>query len=309
MNGAGAAATDLPADELVRAARAGELVAVLDQLGRPAVQDWLGRAFGRTVRPLLGEHEDSADPYTAPRLVRVDDRDLEPVATLLAAEPCGVLLRSAAPLDDVATQLARWLAVELPGGEVALFRYFDPRVLRTFMAASRADERARFLGLADWIAVPAGGRWRGWRCAAPALPARASDRRLPVLQPHQVDAFAAVEPALLVEQVLTAVVAGDPALVESAGPGLLRRLVAGGIERARGHGLESVEDLAGFVAIQFEISPRFDDHPAIRAVLRDRRIAPDQRLERALKLPEEVWEQAEQRSAADPDAAVEGDDA
>ena len=67
-----------------------------------------------------------------------------------------------------------------------------------------------------------------------------------------------------------------------------------GIERARTRGLSRIEDVAAFVAIMFEISPRFDEHPAISQVLEDPRFNPAQRMELMFRLvPDQAWEEAE----------------
>jgi hypothetical protein len=67
-----------------------------------------------------------------------------------------------------------------------------------------------------------------------------------------------------------------------------------GIERARARGLTRIEDIAAFVAIMFEISPRFDEHPAISQVLEDARFKPSQKMELIFRVvPDKAWEEAE----------------
>ena len=74
----------------------------------------------------------------------------------------------------------------------------------------------------------------------------------------------------------------------------LLRMSAIGIERARARGLSRIEDVAAFVAIMFEISPRFDEHPTISQVLEDARFNPAQRMELMFRVvPDQAWEEAE----------------
>ncbi|HEX5748539.1 MAG TPA: hypothetical protein VFZ09_20030 [Archangium sp.] len=74
----------------------------------------------------------------------------------------------------------------------------------------------------------------------------------------------------------------------------LRDMVAAGLDRARGHGLRTPENLTAFVSIMFEIAPNFDEHPAIARVLGDSSIPIDERMDALFtKLPPSAWEQAE----------------
>ncbi|HVK62268.1 MAG TPA: DUF4123 domain-containing protein [Bdellovibrionales bacterium] len=41
------------------------------------------------------------------------------------------------------------------------------------------------------------------------------------------------------------------------------------ISRARGYGLGTISDLAGFAALMFELAPNFDEHPSFRRILED----------------------------------------
>jgi hypothetical protein len=57
-----------------------------------------------------------------------------------------LLLAARSPLADVRRHLRRWLTVELPGGEAVAFRFWDPRVLRPFLASATPDEAHAFCG-------------------------------------------------------------------------------------------------------------------------------------------------------------------
>ncbi|PTL75693.1 hypothetical protein [Vitiosangium sp. GDMCC 1.1324] len=86
----------------------------------------------------------------------------------------------------------------------------------------------------------------------------------------------------------------SPELVEGFPDESLRSLVASGLVRARGHDLRRPEDLTAFVSIMFEIAPNFDEHPAIRKVLRDPSIPVDERMSALFKkVPPKAWEEAD----------------
>ncbi|MEO8649390.1 MAG: hypothetical protein ABI539_09515 [Acidobacteriota bacterium] len=73
----------------------------------------------------------------------------------------------------------------------------------------------------------------------------------------------------------------------------LNEMLKVGIARAKSHGLTAAEDIAGFVAIMFEVAPRFDEVAEIRAVLEDERFPPDLRFEQLFqRLSDEPWIEA-----------------
>lgn len=90
----------------------------------------------------------------------------------------------------------------------------------------------------------------------------------------------------------------------------LRARIREGLVRAHGHGLRREASLTDFVILQFEVSPRFDEQPAIRKLLRDTEI-PDQERVQALHrlLGPEAWDEAYATRSADPEfmADVTGD--
>ncbi len=78
----------------------------------------------------------------------------------------------------------------------------------------------------------------------------------------------------------------------------LFRRVTIGIDRAERHGLTWDSAVSAFVAIMFEVSPTFDEVPAIAAVLADERVAPDMRLDALWdRTSDEDWDEAERRAA------------
>jgi hypothetical protein len=73
---------------------------------------------------------------------------------------------------------------------------------------------------------------------------------------------------------------------------ILRRCQAG-LGRARAHGIDVPEAITAFVALMFLVSPRFDEHPAIAAVLGDRTLPPAERMQQLFRRTREAdWETA-----------------
>lgn len=73
----------------------------------------------------------------------------------------------------------------------------------------------------------------------------------------------------------------------------IRRRCALGLERARSHGIDTPEAITAFVTLMFLISPRFDEHPAIAAVLDDETLAPARRMKQLFQRTREAdWDAA-----------------
>ncbi len=59
----------------------------------------------------------------------------------------------------------------------------------------------------------------------------------------------------------------------------IKTLVANGINRARAYGISSEVSLAAFVVLMFVTAPNFDEHPLIKRLLKDERIAANERID------------------------------
>lgn len=75
---------------------------------------------------------------------------------------------------------------------------------------------------------------------------------------------------------------------------MFQDLVRRGMTTARGYGLQTPQQLATFVLLQFEVGPEFHRHAAIQAVLQDARPTPQEKLDTILNsLPDSVWAECE----------------
>ena len=68
------------------------------------------------------------------------------IATKGEGQAWGILVLSRFEFDSVRNLLRRLLGVEMPDGGKALFRFYDPRVLRTFLPTCQKEEREMFFG-------------------------------------------------------------------------------------------------------------------------------------------------------------------
>jgi len=68
------------------------------------------------------------------------------LATKGEGQAWGILVLSRFDFDSVRNLLRRLLGVEMPDGGKALFRFYDPRVLRSFLPTCQKEEREIFFG-------------------------------------------------------------------------------------------------------------------------------------------------------------------
>ena len=90
----------------------------------------------------------------------------------------GVLLQSRARFDELRRHLRKFLLVKDEGGKKYRFRFYDPRVLRSFLPACSYAEAKEFFGpIACYYAADRSGRsvmaftWRSTGLAVSELPA------------------------------------------------------------------------------------------------------------------------------------------
>jgi hypothetical protein len=123
------------------------LFAVLDAAREPSVVDRL-KGSGQEHQTLYDGAKGEDLAAFGPWLVR-----LPPPAGLLEdlvrdgwGKSWGVYLTSEAGLADVRRHLRKFLMAKLPDGRQVYFRYYDPRVLRTYLPTCLPDEMASFFG-------------------------------------------------------------------------------------------------------------------------------------------------------------------
>ena len=123
------------------------LFAILDAAREPSVVDRL-KGSGQEHQTLYDGAKGEELAAFGPWLVR-----LPPPADLLEGlvrdgwgESWGVYLTSEAGLSDVRRHLRKFLMAKLPDGRQMYFRFYDPRVLRTYLPTCKSDELASFFG-------------------------------------------------------------------------------------------------------------------------------------------------------------------
>lgn len=138
----------LPAtlQDLARLAAEKKLYAVLDACASPAI-----RAKVESLGPDLATclYRGNVDPKVlavAPYVAAVDPPLLDWLVATVWAEPWGIFVATPADLKTVRKHLRKFLTVKSPEGKALYFRYYDPRVLPTFLSSCNQKETEDFFG-------------------------------------------------------------------------------------------------------------------------------------------------------------------
>lgn len=115
-----------------------------------------------------------------------------------------------------------------------------------------------------------------------------------VIREKQIQHFIAADEEQMVEVVRDAIREAKPERVADYDDKKLEKMVRIGIKRAKSHKLKRAEDITAFVAVMFEISPRFDEQEEIKQVLNDKTFPPDERFYQLFeRVSDKAWLEAE----------------
>lgn len=143
----------------------GALFAVFDAAGRDVVPPRM-EELGERAASLFDGEAAKVCMTVAPSLAQVDLELLEWIEAELAGQPWGVFVIASLPLADVRHQLRKSLVIEDPERGKVFFRYYDPRVLPTFLETADAVQLDQLFGPLYAFVVPVGpGSLRSYRRA------------------------------------------------------------------------------------------------------------------------------------------------
>ena len=114
-----------------------------------------------------------------------------------------------------------------------------------------------------------------------------------IIRKEQIQEFIARDDAALIDVVRQAIREANGERVADYDDGELNSMLRIGIDRAKSHGLTGAEDIAYFVAIMFEVAPRFDEQPDIRQVLENDEFSHEIRLKQIFtSVDDRAWIEA-----------------
>ncbi len=115
-----------------------------------------------------------------------------------------------------------------------------------------------------------------------------------IIREEQIQHFIAVDEAQLVQVVCRAIREANPERVADYDDKKLGKMIKIGIERAKSHELTKGQDIAAFVAVMFEIAPKFDEQEEIKTVLSDTVFPADERFYQLFeRVSDDSWLEAE----------------
>lgn len=138
----------LPTTQLADWLAAGENVfALLDACDEPLVPPLVSALEDRAVSLYRGAAAIDHAAY-APYAVDVDTKVVEWITENLATKPWGyfVVAEPECTLAEIRRHFRNFLLVKGPNDEQLYFRFYDPRLLETFLQSSTVEEVAAFFG-------------------------------------------------------------------------------------------------------------------------------------------------------------------
>jgi hypothetical protein len=227
---------------------------------------------------------ESVAPYLVP--LDYDDKKTQKFLSNAWGKNWGVFLRCDTGQDRLRRHLRSFLSVRDPRGKRLLFRYYDPRILRTYLPTCAKGELEYVFGPIEcfWtestnpdhllelgfergalvqrtISLAAGVT----RAAEPPLPldepARIySDRPFGVLtiRQAQMDVFSQVEVQKFVDWMVAHLKQFFPPQSQALGEPQLQEMIRHGIRRAANHGITTERDVCKFIDLMIVFGRDFD---------------------------------------------------
>jgi hypothetical protein len=123
-----------------------EIFAILDPADDPRVLAKVKELEGDRAASLFDGYAAAKYVAIAPWLVGLDSERLAWLLQTPPGTPWGVLVESTADPRALRRQLQGALMARFPDGKSAFFRFYDPRILASFLAAATPPELAAIYG-------------------------------------------------------------------------------------------------------------------------------------------------------------------
>lgn len=265
------------ADALERLAVGGRLYAAFDGSETEAIAQKardVGPHGGVCLYRPQDDDEELAD--VAPYLFHVT-HDLYPWVRAISTEDTSACIFALADtnLEGMRRHFRRFLVVQSPAGTKMNFRFFDPRVLVTWLDCCTPHELDDFFGPVSEFGIPTedGLGALFWKRRVEG-PMRRRHEVLLKLRPPQMRAFAQASEERFVDRTTLFLQAEFPD-ARRATRASLKPAVAEQIERARKHGFTTEVQLVTYVVTAWLLGPTFDeDMPAVQQALASRHMSP-----------------------------------
>lgn len=234
----------------------------------------------------------------APYLFHVDPELLDWTVATLWKEPWGIFALSKSTFEDLRLHLKKFLMAQLPDGKVWFFRYYDPRILKTYLPVCQPWELQKFFGPIRAFAVAGGEEEKPIVLQGLRVPPRSPGADAEggvwwkIRSEHRVELKkAAMEN--FVGRVFAHVGEFFPEECKRLGEGGVRTKIAYCIKRAATHGIVTEPELCRYVDVAFAFGRDFDKDPKnpwAGATLTNRGLTAAQKISRLLKAVDQIAE-------------------
>jgi hypothetical protein len=254
--------------------------------------------------------------YQPPQLIEVNPEVLRWLNDSLATERWGIFIVASVTISQLSTHLQKFVITKGPEGSPYFLRFHDAAVLETLLGVWTAHERNMFFGPIQSIGLPNLDDLQvkfvdaEKSSAANLISVQNPENCVLHLSEEQLKMCREAIENDLIKLIYWHLRSYHSKVVQYIDKSVLMGRIAHGLIRARHYQLATISDLAGFVALMFELAPNFDHHPSFAAVLSDANLLPEQKMRRlsqvitdrewqeALKLhSQDVWPQFKKRTA------------
>jgi hypothetical protein len=133
-------------EQLRTLANSGNLYALLDACDEPAVPKRCRQMTAARAVSLYRGDAAVEFGHVAPYLAHLNPDDIDWILAKLWSAPWGYFVIARSDLATLRTHFRHFLKVKLPDNTKVLFRFYDPRVVRTYLDASDLPTRRQFFG-------------------------------------------------------------------------------------------------------------------------------------------------------------------
>lgn len=192
-------------------------------------------------------------------------------------QSAGLLLESAASIDDLANHLRSLLSVRLPSGELAFCRFYDPALSERFFDSLTQEELGAWLGPISgiWLTTEQ-SEWRGFTTNQISLGRTADDEGWFALRPEHLAHWQQQERQRFIQRLISHFSADN--FHEKSVPEL-EAVVKQRVHEAEAFGIEAERHLFAYVELALQF-PDAIDSPEVRTGLTNKEEAAEHRLAR-----------------------------
>lgn len=137
---------------LEKFAEEGRLFAILDACDEPEVPGKVAE-LGERAKCLYRGVDDPQTLTIAPYLAHLDASDVEWLSETMWGRFWGIFVVANSDMKTLRRHFRKFLMVNLEGEGAVYFRYYDPRVLKTFLPTCDGEQLKQFYGPIDAYGV------------------------------------------------------------------------------------------------------------------------------------------------------------